>query len=199
MEKSLIGCRYVVKDSSYARDLSGNCKFPLLHGQEGVIIRQPYIEFVNGKQLLFVDIVIPNNPFYKYHYRVLFLEWGLLDKGKREQNKNAVTGLVGAIYHPTYNTGNCRMADNYMIGGYLSGVDCEILSLPFNKTLPPLFEEDKIKTVKVIYVRSLKTGIKYVIDFKNEWITKYSTTYIPKEYNYDNKWNFCPHCGKKLR
>ena len=199
MKISLIGRRYVVKDGSYSKDLSSNCKFPLLHGQEGIIIRQPYIECTNGEEELFVDIIIPNNPFYKYQYRVLFCEWGLLDKGERKQNKNAVLGLVGAIYRPTYNASNCHILDNDIIEGYLSNVDCEILSLPYNKTFPSLFEENKIETVKVINVRSLETGIEYVIDFKNEWIPKYNDTYILKEYNYDNKWNFCPHCGRKLK
>ena len=41
MEISLIGRRYKVKDNSYSKDLSGNCQFPLLGGQEGIIIHQP--------------------------------------------------------------------------------------------------------------------------------------------------------------
>ena len=87
MEKSLIGRRYVVKDCSYIKDLSGNCQFPRLYGQTCIIIHHPYTECVKGKTLLFVDVVVPNNVFYPNHYRVLFYEWALLDKSKREQTK----------------------------------------------------------------------------------------------------------------
>lgn len=198
MEISLIGRRYEVQDNSYSKDLSGNCQFPLLCGQEG-IIHQPYTECHKGRVHLFVDIVIPNNPFYKHHYRVLFYEWGLSSKSEREQNKNAVLGLVGAIYHPTYNASFCRVLDQELAEGYLSGVDCEILSLPYKKTFQPRFKNNEIKTVKVINVRSLETGIEYIIEFKNDWLPKYGTTYIPKEFNNDNEWNFCPHCGKRLK
>jgi hypothetical protein len=199
MEKSLIGRRYVVKDNSYIKDLSGNCKCPLLCGQEGIIIHHPYTECHNGRIHLFVDIVIPNNTFYKYHYRVLFFEWGLLDKVEREQNKNAVLGLVGAIYHPTYNSSFCCVLGQDLVEGYLSGVDCEILSLPYYKTFQSRFKSDEIKRVSVINVRSLETGIEYIIEYKVEWLPKYGTTFIPKEFNNDDEWNFCPHCGKKLR
>ena len=44
MEKSLIGRRYVVKDCSYIKDLSGNCQFPRLYGQTCIIIHHPYTE-----------------------------------------------------------------------------------------------------------------------------------------------------------
>ena len=37
MEKSLIGRRYVVKDNSYSKDLSGTCHRPLLYGQTCII------------------------------------------------------------------------------------------------------------------------------------------------------------------
>jgi hypothetical protein len=194
MKISLIGHRYVVKDGSYSKDLSGNCEFPHLSGQESIIIRQPYTECVNDKEELFVDIVIPNNPFYKYQYRVLFCEWGLLDKGKRKQNKSAVLGFVGTIYHPTYNASNCRMLDNDIIEGYLSHVDCEIISLPYNKTFQSIFEENKIETVKVINVRSLETGIEYCIDYRKDWIVRDTHNGIE-----DSEWNFCPHCGKILK
>ena len=44
-----------------------------------------------------------------------------------------------------------------------------------------------------IVVRSFETGIEYFIPYKEEWVVK------PIPTNEDNDWNFCPHCGKKLR
>jgi hypothetical protein len=44
-----------------------------------------------------------------------------------------------------------------------------------------------------IIVRSFETGIEYYIPYKEEWVVGYTPT------NEDNEWNFCPHCGKKLR
>ena len=190
MEKSLIGRRYVVKDNSYIKDLSGTCHSPYLYGQTCIIIHNPYTECVKGKTYLFVDVVVPNNEFYTKHYRVLFYEWGLLDKSKREQTKSS--GLIGKIYRPIYNTDDCRMVDNKNVSSYLMDTDCEIISRPMvidivdNTT-------DKCSFIKAIIVRSLETDIEYYIPYKEEWVVGYTPI---KE---DNEWNFCPHCGKKLR
>ena len=192
MEKSLIGRRYVVKDNSYSKDLSGTCHCPLLYGQICIIIHNPYTECVKGKTYLFVDVVVPYNSFYTKHYRVLFYEWGLLDKSKREQINTPISGICGIIYRPTYNTDNCRMIDNKNVSGYLMDTDCEIISDPMvidivdNTT-------NKCSFIKAIIVRSLETGIEYYIPYKKEWVVK------PIPTNEDDKWNFCPHCGKKLR
>ena len=188
MEISLIGRNYVVKDNSYSKDLSGNCLHPTLAGQKGIIIHQPYTECVKGKEYLFVDIVIPNNHFYKHHYRVLFYEWGLLDKrGIKLDNFNT-------IYCPNYNASKCRMLNNNMIEGFLSGVNCEVLSAPYYRDVVNLYIPKQIERVLVIDVRSLETGIEYFIDYNKDWIVRH--TYNGVE---DSEWNFCPHCGKKLR
>ena len=192
MEISLIGRRYKVKDASYSKDLSGNCQFPLLGGQEGIIIHQPYTECHKGRVHLFVDIVIPNNPFYKYHYRVLFYEWGLLDKSKREQINTPISGIYGIIYRPTYNTDNCRMVDNKNVLGYLMGTDCEIISDPMVIDIVDR-TTNKCSYITAIIVRSFETGIEYYIPYEKEWVVKPSPT------NEDNKWSFCPHCGKMLK
>ena len=194
MEKSLslIGRRYVVKDCSYIKDLSGNCQFPRLYGQTCIIIHHPYTECVKGKTYLFVDVVVPNNAFYPNHYRVLFYEWGLLDKSKREQINTPISGICGMIYRPTYNTDDCRMVDNKNVSCYLMDTDCEIISNPMvidivdNST-------NKCSYIRAIIVRSFETGIEYFIPYKEEWVVK------PIPTNEDNEWNFCPHCGKKLR
>ena len=190
MEKSLIGRRYVVKDNSYSKDLSGTCKCPLLYGLTCIIIHNPYTECVKGKTYLFVDVVVPNNEFYTKHYRVLFYEWGLLDKGKREQTKKS--GLIGKIYRPTYNTDDCRMVDYKNVSGYLMDTDCEILSTPMTIDIVDKYT-DECTFIKAIIVRSLETGIEYIIPYKEEWVVGYTPI------NEDNEWNFCPHCGKKLR
>ena len=190
MEKSLIGRRYVVKDGSYSKDLSGTCHSLRLYGQTCIIIHNPYTECVKGKTYLFVDVVVPNNKFYTKHYRVLFYEWGLLDKGEREQTKKS--GLIGKIYRPTYNTDNCRMVDDKNVFGYLMDTDCEIISRPMVIDIVDNYT-DKCSFIKAIIVRSLETGIEYYIPYKEEWVVGYIPT------NEDDEWNFCPHCGKKLR
>ena len=190
MGKSLIGRRYLVKDNSYAKDLSGNCHYPLLCGQTCIIIHNPYTECVKGETYLFVDVVVPNNKTYTNHYRVLFYEWGLLDKGRREQTKSS--GLVGRIYRPTYNTDDCRMVDNKNVMGYLMDTDCEIISRPMIIDIVDRFTDKCIFTTAII-VRSFETGIEYYVTYKEEWVVDYIPT------NEDNEWNFCPHCGKKLR
>ena len=190
MEKSLIGRRYIVKDNSYSKDLSGTCHSPRLYGQTCIIIHNPYTECVKGKTYLFVDVVVPNNEFYTKSYRVLFSEWGLLDKGKREQTKPS--GLIGKIYRPTYNTDDCRMVDNKNVCGYLMDTDCEIISRPMTSDIVDRFTNN-CTFIKAVIVRSLETGIEYIIPYKEEWVVDY-TSMIE-----DNEWNFCPHCGKKLR
>jgi hypothetical protein len=190
MEKSLIGRRYIVRDNSYSKDLSGTCCKPFLCRQESIIIRNPYMECVNGKTYLFVDVVVPNNEFYNKHYRVLFFEWGLLDKGERKQTK--LSGLIGKIYRPTYNTDDCRMVDNKNVFSYLMDTDCEIISRPMVIDIVDRFTH-KCSFIKAIIVRSLETDIEYYIPYKEEWVVGYIPT------NEDNEWNFCPHCGKKLR
>lgn len=190
MEKSLIGRLYEVKDNSYIKDLSGTCHNPHLYGQTCIIIHNPYTECVKGTTYLFVDVVVPNNEFYTKHYRVLFLEWGLLDKGKREQTKSS--GLIGKIYRPTYNTDNCRMVDNKNVAGYLTDTDCEIISRPMLIDIVDRFT-NKCSFINAIIVRSLETDIEYYIPYREEWVVGYTST------NKDNEWNFCPHCGKKLR
>ena len=167
MEKSLIGRRYVVKDCSYIKDLSGNCQFPRLYGQTCIIIHHPYTECVKGKILLFVDVVVPNNKFYTKHYRVLFYEWGLLDKGEREQTKSS--GLIGKIYRPTYNTDKCRMVDDKNVSGYLMDTDCEIISRPTVIDIVDRFT-NKCSFIKAIIVRSFETDIEYYIPYKEEWV-----------------------------
>lgn len=189
MEKSLIGRRYVVRDNSYSKDLSGNCLFPTLAGQEGIIIHNPYTECVKGRENLFVDIVIPNNFYYKHHYRVLFREWGLLDKGDIKLDN------FNTIYCPDYNASHCRMLDNDMVEGYLLGVNCEILSSPYCRTFQDLYNpKQTTKKSLVIDVRSLETGIEYCIDYRKDWVVKDTHNGVE-----DSEWNFCPHCGKKLR
>lgn len=190
MEKSLIGRKYVVKDCSYSKDLSGTCHCPRLYGQTCIIIHNPYTECVKGKTYLFVDVVVPNNEFYTKHYRVLFYEWGLLDKGEREQTKKS--GLIGKIYRPTYNTDKCRMVDNKNVSGSLMDTDCEIISRPMVIDIVDRFN-GKCSFEKVIIVRSFETDIEYYIPYKEEWVVGYTPI------NEDNEWNFCPHCGKKLR
>jgi hypothetical protein len=189
MEKSLIGRGYVVKDCSYSKDLSGTCRNPMLYGQNCIIIHNPYTECVNGKTYLFVDVVVPNNDFYNKHYRVLFFEWGLLNKGEREQTKKS--GLIGKIYRPTYNTDNCRMVDNKNVYGFLMNTDCEIISMPMVIDIANRVT-DECSFIKAIIVRSLETDIEYYIPYKEEWLVGYTPTN-------DDEWNFCPHCGKKLR
>ena len=190
MEKSLIGRKYVVKDSSYSKDLSDTCHSPNLNGDTCIIIHNPYTECVKGKTYLFVDVVVPNNEFYTKHYRVLFFEWGLLDKGEREQTKSS--GLIGRIYRPTYNTDNCRMVDNTNVMGFLMDTDCKIISRPMVIDIVDSFTNE-CKFIRAIIVRSLETDIEYYIPYKEEWVVGYTPT------NEDNEWNFCPHCGKKLR
>lgn len=190
MEKSLIGRRYVVKDGSYSKDLSGTCHSPRLYGQTCIIIHNPYTECVSGRTYLFVDVVVPNNKFYTKHYRVLFYEWGLLDKGEREQTKSS--GLIGKIYRPTYNTDKCRMVDDKNVSGYLMDTDCEIISRPTVIDIVDRFT-NKCSFIKAIIVRSFETDIEYYIPYKEEWVVGYTPI------NEDNEWNFCPHCGKKLR
>ena len=191
MEKSLIGRKYIVKDCSYSKDLSGTCRNPMLYGQTCTIIHNPYTECVKGKTYLFVDVVVPNNEFYTKHYRVLFYEWGLLDKGKREQTKSS--GLIGKIYRPTYNTDNCRMVDNKNVSAYLMDTDCEIISRPMVIDIVDRVTKNCLFIKNAIIVRSLETGIEYYIPYKEEWVVDYVPT------NEDGEWNFCPHCGKKLR
>lgn len=193
MEKSLIGRRYVVNDGSYSKDLSGTCHSPRLYGETCIIIHNPYTECVNGKTYLFVDVVVPNNKFYTKHYRVLFFEWGLLGKSKREQTEIPICGMYGVIYRPTYNTGNCRMVDNKNVMGYLMDTDCEIISRPMVIDIVDRVTKNCSFIKNAIIVRSLETGIEYYIPYKEEWIVK------PIPINEDNEWNFCPHCGKKLR
>lgn len=190
MEKSLIGRRYIVKDNSFSKDLSGETTTPLLYNRQCIIIHNPYTECIKGITYLFVDVVVPNNEFYTKHYRVLFYEWGLLDKSKREQTKSS--GLIGRIYRPTYNSSYCRMVDNKDVLGYLIDIDCEIISRPMVIDIADRFF-NKYSSVKSIIVRSLETGIEYYIPYKEEWVVGYTPI---KE---DNEWNFCPHCGKKLR
>ena len=190
MVKSLIGRKYIVRDNSYSKDLSGTCHSPRLSGQICIIIHNPYTECVKGKTYLFVDVVVPNNEFYTKHYRVLFFEWGLLDKGEREQTKSS--GLIGRIYRPRYNTDNCRMVDNKNVMGFLMDTDCEIISRPMIIDIVDRFTDKCIFTTAII-VRSFETGIEYYIPYKEEWIVDYIPT------NEDNERNFCPHCGKKLR
>ena len=191
MEKSIIGRRYVVKDNSYIKDLSGACYHPLLCGQTCIIIHNPYTECVKGETHLFVDVVVPNNTFYTKHYRVLFFEWGLLDKVEREQTKSS--GLIGRIYRPTYNTDNCRMVDNKNVSGYLMDTDCEIISRPMVIDIVDRVTKNCSFIKNAIIVRSFETGIEYYVPYKVEWIVSYTKT------NEDDKWNFCPHCGRKLR
>ena len=190
MEKSLIGRLYEVKDNSYIKDLSGTCHIPLLFGQTCIIIHNPYTECVKGNTYLFVDVVVPNNEFYTKHYRVLFFEWGLLDKSKREQTKSS--GLIGKIYRPKFNTDSCRMVDNKNVSGYLMNTDCEIISRPMVIDIVDRFT-DKCTFIKAVIVRSLETDIEYYVPYIEDWIVDYVST------NEDNEWNFCPHCGKKLR
>ena len=190
MEKSLVGRLYEVKDNSYTKDLSGTCHSPYLCGQTCIIIHNPYTECVKGKTYLFVDVVVPNNPFYTKHYRVLFYEWVLLGKRKREQTKSS--GLIGKIYRPTYNTENCRMVDNKNVMNNLKDTDCEIISRPMVIDIVDRFT-DKCTFIKAVIVRSFETGIEYYIPYKEEWVVGYTPI---KE---DDKWNFCPHCGKKLQ
>lgn len=192
MEKSLIGRRYVVNDGSYSKDLSGTCHSPRLYGETCIIIHNPYTECVNGKTYLFVDVVVPNNKFYTKHYRVLFFEWGLLGKSKREQTEIPIWGMYGVIYRPTYNTGDCRMVDNKNVMGYLMDTDCEIISNPMVIDIVDNFTNE-CSFINAIIVRSFETGIEYYVPYKEEWIVDYAHT------NEDNKWNFCPYCGKKLR
>ena len=190
MEKSLIGRRYVVKDNSYSKDLSGTCQYPRLYGQTCIIIHNPYTECVKGKTYLFVDVVVPNNEFYTKHYRVLFFEWGLLDKSKREQTKSSE--LIGRIYRPKYNTESCRMVDDDNVIGYLMETDCEIISRPMVILITERFSR-KLSPINVVKVCSFETGIEYYVPYKEEWIVGYTST------NEDNEWNFCPHCGKSLK
>ena len=190
MEKSLIGRRYEVKDNSYIKDLSGTCKCPLLYGQTCIIIHNPYTECLKGETYLFVDVVVPNNEFYTKHYRVLFFEWGLLDKSKREQTKSSE--LIGRIYRPKYNTESCRMVDDDNVIGYLMETDCEIISRPMVILITERFSR-KLSPVNVVKVCSFETGIEYYVPYKEEWIVGYTST------NEDNEWNFCPHCGKSLK
>lgn len=187
MEISLIGRSYVVKDNSYSKDLSGNCQHPTLAGQKGIIIRNPYVECNEGSYHLFVDIVIPNNFFYKHHYRVMFMEWGLLDKGDIKLDN------FNTIYCPDYNASNCRMLDNDMVEGYLSGVNCEVLSKPYYRTVKNRFIPNQIERALVIDVRSLESGIKYCIDYRKKWIVRHTHNGVE-----GSDWNFCPHCGEKL-
>lgn len=193
MKKSLIGRGYIVKDNSYSKDLSGEIKSPLLYNRHCIIIHEPYTECVRGKTYLFVDVVVPNNEIYNKHYRVLFFEWGLLDKGKREQIDIPILGMYGTIYHPTYNTDKCRMVDNENVFGYLMDTDCEIISKPFGKRINNFYCEGETSIYLVIKVRSLETGIEYIIPYKEDWVVK------PIPTNKDIGWNFCPYCGKKLQ
>lgn len=188
MKISLIGRRYVVKDNSYSKDLSGICQHPTLAGQKGIIIHNPYIECHEGSYNLFVDIVIPNNLVYKHHYRVMFKEWGLLD---REDIK---LYNFNTIYCPNYNATHCRMLNNDMVEGYLSGVNCEVLSKPYYRTFKNRFIPNQFERALVIDVRSLETGIEYCIDYKKDWVVRHTHNDIE-----DSDWNYCPHCGKKLR
>lgn len=190
MEISLIGRRYEVKDNSFSKDLSDNCKRPFLYGQTCIIIHNPYTEWVHGQTYLFVDVVVPNNEIYTKHYRVLFFEWGLLDKSKKEQIKSS--GLIGKIYRPTYNTCDCRMVDNKNVMGFLTDTDCEIISNPMVIDIAEIFTHKCLLVIAII-VRSFETGIEYYVPYKEEWIVSYTPT------NEDDEWNFCPHCGKKLR
>lgn len=190
MEKSLIGRGYVVRDNSYSKDLSDNSSQHLfLRGQTCIIIHNPYTECIKGKTYLFVDVVVPNNEFYTKHYRVLFYEWGLMDKGQREQTKKS--GLIGKIYRPTYNTNDCRMVNNKNVSGYLMDTDCEIISRPMVIDIVDSIT-DNCKFIKAVIVRSLETGIEYIIPYKEEWVVGYTPT------NEDKEWKFCPYCGKKL-
>ena len=170
--------------------MSGTCHCPLLCGQTCIIIHNPYTECVKGKTSLFVDVVVPNNEFYTKHYRVMFFEWGLLDKSKREQTNTLE--LIGKIYRPTCNTSICRMVDNKNVSGYLMNTDCEIISNPMVIDIVDRYTQ-KCLFINAIIVRSLETGIKYYIPYEEEWVVK------PIPTNEDNEWNFCPHCGKKLR
>ena len=188
MEKSLIGRKYIVRDNSYSMDLSGNCQNPTLGGQECIIIRNPYKEYVKGKTYLFVDVVIPNNFFYKHHYRVMFMEWGLLDKGDIKLDN------FNTIYCPDYNASNCRMLADDMVEGYLMGVNCEVLSKPYYRMFKNRFIPDQIEKALVIDVRSLESGIKYCIDYRINWVVKHTNNGVE-----DSDWIFCPYCGKKLR
>ena len=190
MEKSLIGRRYIVKDNSYSKDLSGTCHSPRLYGRTCIIIHNPYTECVKGQTYLFVDVVVPNSECYNKHYRVLFYEWGLLDKGERAQTKSS--GLIGKIYRPTYNTDKCRMVDNKNVSVYLMDTDCEIISTPMTIDIVDKYT-DKCTFINAIIVRSFETGIEYIIPYKEEWVVGYIPT------NENDEWNFCPHCGKKLR
>lgn len=192
MKKSLIGRDYVVMDNSYSKDLSGEIKNPLLFNRHCIIIHNPYTDCVNGKTYLFVDVVVPNNEIYNRHYRVLFFEWGLLDKKEREQIDIPILGMYGTIYRPTYNTEKCRLVDNENVYGYLKDTDCEIISKPFGKRINDFHRKDVTSVNLVIKVRSLETGIEYIIPYKEDWVVK------PIPINKDIEWNFCPYCGKKL-
>ena len=84
------------------------------------------------------------------------------------------------------------MVDNKNVYGFLMDTDCEIISRPMMIDIVDRFA-DKCTFIKAIIIRSLETGIEYYIPYKVEWIVDYVPT------NEDSEWNFCPHCGKKLR
>ena len=84
------------------------------------------------------------------------------------------------------------MVDNKNVSGWLMDTDCEIISRPMVIDIVDEFT-DKCSFIKAIIVRSFETGIEYFIPYKEEWVVGYTPI------SEDNKWNFCPHCGRKLR
>ena len=84
------------------------------------------------------------------------------------------------------------MVDNKNVSGYLMDTDCEIISIPMVIDIVDRFT-DECTFIKAIIVRSFETGIEYIIPYKEEWVVGYTPI------NEDDKWNFCPHCGKKLQ
>ena len=84
------------------------------------------------------------------------------------------------------------MVDDKNVFGYLMDTDCEIISRPMVIDIVDNYT-DKCLFINAVIVRSFETDIEYYIPYKEEWVVGYIPT------NEDDEWNFCPHCGKKLR
>ena len=187
MEKSIIGRKYEVKDNSYACDLSGTCARPYLYGKTCIIISQPYIVSVRDKRHLFINVVVPNDMAYPHHYRVLFYEWGLLDK-QHEKLKITYSTLPGCTYYAMYNNGDCRLVSDLTVKAFLSKTECTILSEIQTIVIPSCGSDTY--SIQAIKVRSNETGLEYYVPYEKGNIVNYKPEPQP--------WKFCPYCGKPL-
>ena len=190
MEKSIIGRKYEVKDNSYSQDLSGTCVRPHLCNKTCIIITQPYIKEVNGRRHLFVNVVVLNNPVYPHHYRVLFYEWGLLDK-EYNKPKTSQPTLIGCTYYAGYNHSDCRLVSDLTVVGIIAKTECLIISEIQTIIIPDSYGP-KTHPVEAIKVRSQETGLEYYVPYMNSDIVNYKPEAEPQP------WKFCPYCGKPL-